>query len=62
MDVFDSSCVYGATERGCAFTYANERVNPSHPMKEEDDSSGNDAAGDLKKESPEFEINLNDDK
>lgn len=61
MDVFDSSCVYAATERGCAFTYPNERVNPSHP-KEEDEGRDNDAAGDCGKESLPFEIDLNDDK
>lgn len=61
MDVFDSSCVYVATERGCAFTYPNERINPSDP-KEEDEGRDSDAGGDCGKQSLPFEIDLTDDK
>lgn len=58
VDVFDSSCVYMATERGCAFTYSNERINPSR----QDEGRDSGTAGDCGMESMPFEIDLNDDK
>ena len=58
VDVFDGACVYSATERGCAFTYPNERVNLSRSVEEggEEDS----VAGRASEEIPSYEIDLND--
>ena len=58
MDVFDSACVYSATERGCAFTYPNETANLSRSHEEgseEDSAAGRDSEG-----LPSYEIDLND--
>ena len=46
--MFDSACVYAATERGCALTYPNQRVSP--------------LSGEGSSELLSFEINLNEDK
>jgi queuine tRNA-ribosyltransferase subunit QTRTD1 len=58
VDVFDSACVYSATERGCAFTYPNETANlsRSHEEGSEEDS----AAGRASEGLPSYEIDLND--
>ena len=58
MDVFDGACVYSSTERGCAFTYPNERGSSSRSVEE--DSNEDSVAGRASEEIPSHEIDLND--
>ena len=58
MDVWDGVCVYGATERGRAFTYHSTWSARLHSVDERDNCT-HDNSG---REPLSFEINLNDEK
>lgn len=62
VDVFDSACVYTATEKGCAFTYHNKRTMSCSTVVENDSSNSFTNSQTMKNILPSIEIDLNNEK
>ena len=66
VDVFDSACVYAATERGCALTYPNTSLNcpssSSSSSSSVDDGDSDEDSVATRTDIPSTEIDLNDTK
>ena len=62
VDVFDSSCAYSATEKGCAVTFPVEHQTHGGQQQVEQERGSNSCDLDDKKELLPFQINLNDER